>query len=374
MTAHAKLSASGSSRWLNCPGSVEAEDGIKDKGSFFAQEGTCAHELAELVLAQGGSCKDWVGKTLVENNAFSVDQVMVDYVQVYVDYVKSVGGFQDYERRVDYSEWVPGGFGTSDCLAVVDDTLYVIDLKYGKGVKVDAFENTQGILYALGAWSEMNLIHDFDKVRIVIVQPRLDHIDEWELGVDELMRWGAFISERAELALSKNAERVAGEKQCQWCKAKATCPALESFTRKILINDFDSLESPDKLTDQQLRDALDAKKLIIGWLDAVESLVTERLESGEPFEGFKLVAGRSLRKWGDESVAARVVFDLVGEDAYEKKLISPAKAEKILGKSKKAAISELVVKPEGKPTLTPESDKRPAINLQDSDFDVLTDN
>jgi hypothetical protein len=217
------------------------------------------------------------------------------------------------------------------------------------------------------------LIHDIEKIVIVIIQPRLDHIDEWSLSVEELLKWGAWISERAELALSADAERAPGEKQCQWCKAKATCPALERYTKRILMSDFDCLESPEKLDDDQLREALEAKKLIVGWLEAVEKLVVERLESGEQFPGFKLVAGRSLRKWVDEESASKVLVQLVGDDAFERKLLSPSKAEKLLGKTRKGGIEDIIIKPEGKPTLAPESDKRPAINLQESDFEVLTD-
>jgi len=172
MTAHAKLSASGSHRWAHCPGSVKAEEGIADRSSIAADEGTAAHELAELVLTHGGACHDWIGKRLIESNAYTVDQEMADYVQQYVDYVKSHSGQHEYEQLVDFSEWVPGGFGTADALVLDGNTLRVIDLKYGKGVQVDAFENTQGLLYALGAMSDYEYIAEIEKVVICIVQPR----------------------------------------------------------------------------------------------------------------------------------------------------------------------------------------------------------
>lgn len=372
MTAHAKLSASGSARWLACPGSVEAERGLGDKSSFAAAEGTAAHELGEMCLVNGTNASDYLGQNLPDNNEWEVTPEMADAVQVYVDYVRNLGGEQSYEIRVDFSDWVPEGFGTSDAIAVVGKTLHVIDLKYGKGLRVDAENNSQGMLYGLGAYSEYELSHDIDTVVITIVQPRLDHIDEWEISVPDLMKWGEWVSQRAELCQEPDAERVAGEKQCQWCKAQATCPEQKAHAERILMVDFDDVSEQkpvNTLSDEQLRAALEGKKLVLSWLDAVEKLAAERLANGEGFPGFKLVAGRSVRQWGDEEQAAVTLSDKLGDDAYTRKLLSPAQAEKALGKAKAKELADLIVKGEGKPTLVPESDKRPAVNITASDFD-----
>lgn len=372
MTAHARLSASGSHRWINCPGSVKAEEGFPDTTSLAASEGTAAHELAELVLINGGTCFDWIGKPLPDNNAFTVDQTMAEYVQEYVDYVVALGGDQEYEIRVDFSEWVPDGFGTSDALVIKGSTLYVVDLKYGKGVLVEAEENTQGMLYALGALEEYGYLYDIEKVVIVIVQPRRDHISEWTLSKSDLLKRGEWISQRAELANEPDAKRVPGESQCQWCKAKATCPALMALTHQTVAADFENLDcmvNPDQLGDEDLRKALDNKALIVSWFDAVEKHVFSRIEAGEEFKGYKLVEGRSLRQWRDEGEAAAVLETLLEDDAYERKLLSPSKAEKAVGKTKAGELESLIVKPKGKPTLVPESDKRPPIGATADDFD-----
>ena len=294
MTAHAKLSASGSARWINCPGSVKAEEGFPDSTSIFADEGTMAHELAQLALELGGLAFDWEGLTLPENNATPVTREMCEYVQEYVNYVNILPGECFIEQQVDFSPWVPEGFGTCDAIVIDDEHLHVIDLKYGKGVPVYAENNTQGILYALGAYNELNQIYGFQKITIHIAQPRLDTATEWTLSIDELMAWGERISQAAQATQDPDAERIPSEKACQWCKAKAVCPALLAKTEAVLMSAFDDLDpvNPDQLTDEQIVTVLDNKKLIVAWLGAVEDHVTEKLKSGEEFTGYKLVAGR----------------------------------------------------------------------------------
>lgn len=373
MAAHAKLSASGSHRWLYCPGSVKAEESLPNTSSIHADEGSAAHELAELTLNGSGNASDWLGKQLIDNNAHTVTDEMADNVQVYVDYVRGFSGEHAYEQRIDFSEWVPNGFGTSDAVVVQDDVIRVIDLKYGKGIRVDAEENTQAILYALGVYAEYELLKDIKTIVITIVQPRLDHIDEWEITVEELLKRGEWIRQRAEEAISPNAERVPGESQCHWCKAKATCPALLNYTHSAIMSDFETLDlvNVDRLNDEQLRGALDAKKLIIGWLDAVEDHIKERVEKGDSFTGYKLVAGRSTRSWLDDKAASEALELTLGDSAWEKKLLSVAKAEKALGKANIGTVSDLIVKSSGKPTLVPDSDKRPALGASADDFDCL---
>lgn len=372
MTAHPKLSSSGSHRWLNCLGSVEAEEGLKDSTSAAALEGSAAHELGELVLTRGGSCQDWVGKPLIEYNEFIITQEMADYIQEYVDFVKTLPGEHYYEERVDFSDWVPEGFGTSDVITIGDGFICCADLKYGKGLKVEAENNPQAMLYALGAYAEYELTHEIREVIIYIHQPRLDHVSEWRISIEDLLKWGAWVVSQCEIIAEGNAPRTPGEKQCRWCKAKATCPALKSYTENIIMAEFDELDAPPDpttLNPSQLSNILDAKKLIESWLSAVESHAKETLENGDDFPGFKLVEGRSVRRWADESEAAETLGNLLGEQAYEKKILTPAKAEKALGKAKKADIQELIIKPQGAPTLAPESDKRPALNISEKDFD-----
>lgn len=370
--SHAKFSASGSARWLACPGSISAEQGIRGTTSPAAEYGTCCHELADIALAEGLSCFDLVGKRLIENNEFVVDRESAEFVQEYVDYVRNLGGEQAYEIRLDFSEWIPEGFGTSDAIVLNGDTLYVCDLKMGKGIRVDAEDNSQGLLYALGAYNDYAMIYDIKRVVIAIIQPRLDHISEWEISTADLLKWGEWASSRADMCLEPDAVRVAGEKQCQWCKAQAKCPAQKQHAERIAMVDFDDVSEQkpvNTLTDDELRQALEGKKLVMSWLDAVEKLVVERLNAGEGFDGFKLVAGRSVRQWSNEADAEKALADMLGDDAYTKKLLSPAQAEKSLGKAKAKDIADYVVKAEGKPTLAPESDKRKAVNITVNDFD-----
>jgi hypothetical protein len=354
---------------MACPGSVAAEAGIPDQTSRFAEEGTLAHNLMEEALGSGMPC-----------SRLSVDSEMVEHVQTYVDYVNSLvlpGDSVFIERRVDFSEWVPEGFGTADTVVMNGDRIHIVDLKYGKGVPVYAENNPQAMLYALGAYAEFSFVADFDTVRISIVQPRLDSISEWEISVTDLLKFGETARQAAEATQDPNAKRIPGEKQCRFCKAKATCPALYKMTADTLMADFEQIDEapqPNKLTDEQLRVAIENKPLIEAWLGSVELVVKQRLIDGGKFDGFKLVEGRTVRKWSNEDQAGELLVDLLGESSsYTKKIISPAQAEKLLGKKDKALIADEIVSPRGAVTLAKKSDPRPAITSVTADFDTLDD-
>ena len=372
MKAHAKLSASGSHRWLYCAGSIKAEEGRPDKKSFFADEGSAAHELMEICLTENCSPFDFVGKPLIEYNEFIVTQEMAEAIEYYINYVKLYGtqrsGIMEVETHLQFHEWVPDGYGTADTVIFNGTEVDIFDLKFGKNI-VSAQENTQGLLYMLGAAD--HLFNEPQTFRFHIVQPRLDHIDTWTLTRKELLERAEWVRERATLALTDNAPRTPGEKQCHYCKAKADCPALAKLTTDVLMTDFDAMQTvnPDRLDDETLRKAMDAKKLIVSWLDAVEEQITSTINDTGSFPGYKLVEGRSLRQWSSDSEAEKRLTQLLGDDAYERKVLSVAKAEKTLGKKRVAEIADLVEKPQGKPTLAPESDPRPSIFDVSAEFD-----
>lgn len=372
--AHAKLGASSSARWLTCPASVRMQEGEKDTTSAAAAEGTAAHALAEESLRSGNCPSNFIGEHF---EGFEVDDLMAYNVSQYFDYVMDIAHNCDdlmIEQRLSYSNWVPKGFGTADAIVIEDGTAHIIDLKYGKGIAVYAEENTQGQLYALGVLQEYEWLHDIDRFIIHIVQPRLSNYSEWAISKEDLLKFGAYAKERAELALRDDAPFGPSAKACQWCKAQARCEALARHNVEVIGADFDDLDNIEppcagKMTNEQLAQLLPNIDLINGWLKALQEKALEEALSGQ-MPGYKAVAGRSIRKWGDEAAAEKFLRQtrkLKVDQAYTKKLISPTQAEKIIGK-KDQKLQALIVKPEGKPTLAPADDKRPAINAAD-DFE-----
>ena len=380
---HAKLSASGSSKWLNCPGSVEAESKIPNKQSVYAEEGTLAHELADICLKGGFEAKKYIGKSVAydENKSSIITEEMAKFVQEYIDYVLAyeTKNSQLYtEDRVDFSNIVPDGFGTMDAAILDYDTgiCHIFDLKYGQGVEVSAVENTQAQLYALGFYNELKCLDVIKSFKIHIVQPRIFNYSSWEITLDDLVKFGEYASKKANEALTPNAPRTPGEKQCKWCNAKATCPALKKHTEDTILSSFDDLNDKDptskgniftnQLNDEQLKLILDNKNLIEDFLKSVEQHIYDRVLNGEKFEGYKLVEGRSNRKWVDD--AEEVLKNKLGKHAYEKKLIGITAAGK---KLKKDEIEELTYKPEGKLQLVPASDKRKEVTKTIDHFDKI---
>lgn len=374
MSDHALLSASGSHRWLNCPGSVDAEKGYKDSGSIHALEGTRAHDLAELCFDNDCFADEYLGSEL---DGGVIDDDMVHHINGYISYVREMckgADHFDVEQRLDFSRIVPNGFGTSDVVAIKGNQLIIIDLKYGKGIEVSAEDNPQLMLYALGALDEYDWLTDIDEVVMCIYQPRKNNVSEFSMTAAELDLFGEFVAERAKLALSGNAPREPGETQCQWCKAKATCPALHEYTQQVIgaeFDDLDAMDNPDAIPVTSLKLILDNKKLIEGYLSAVEKHAMSLAEENK-LPGYKLVEGRSQRRWKDEQIAVKVLSEQYDDsDLYERKFVSPAKAEKLLGKKGKEQLNDLVEKPRGKPTLAPESDKRKPIGDCSDDFENI---
>jgi hypothetical protein len=381
---HAKLSASGSSKWINCPGSIEAESKVVKNQSVYAEEGTLAHELADMCLKQKVDASTFIGKTIFVKSdgktlSTVVDKEMAKFVQEYLDYVLSfeTKNSQLYtEDKVDFSNIAPGGFGTLDSAILDYDSgvCHIFDLKYGQGVEVSAIENTQGQLYALGFYNELKCLDVIKSFVIHIVQPRKWNFSKWEISIKDLIAFGEFAKTKAKEALTPGAKRVPGYKQCEFCSAKASCTALDKFTQEVISADFDNLDNVDSdvITNERVKLILDNKKLIESFLNAVENKTFERLLKGEKIPGYKIVEGKSNRKWIDDAEAR--LIEKLGDEAFEKSLIGITAAEKKLNKKE---VNDLTYKPPGKLTMAPESDKRPAvtsiiddfINLNDTDYE-----
>jgi len=375
---HARLSAAGSSMWMNCSGSIVAQEVFReqhpdfDDSSEFAAEGTAVHILGETCLINGSDAKNYLGTSIdVEGELFEVTQEMVDAVQEYLDTVRAVKGKLYVEVKLDVSPWIEDGFGTADAVVITDDgVVHIFDLKYGKGVKVNAEKNSQAMIYALGVFFKFDLIYDIKEYVLTIVQPRMDHIDTYIVSNADLDEFGKDVSFAAQQALEEDAPRVPSETACRWCIAKPTCIELREHSIKHAMEGFEIVKQegePDEVDLKSLSGVLEQLPLVNKWVKAVTGYAEERLKTGKEVPGYKLVAGRGSRRWYDAKIVEkklRNVKKIHVSDIFITKLISPAQAEKLLGKTHNI-ILEQIEKVPGKPTLAPLRDKRPAVNVEE---------
>ena len=375
---HAKLSASGAKRWMSCTPSAQLETQFKDEGSSYASEGTFAHELAELLINYNlrNIKKSAFEKKLeiLKGNEFFSEELH-DYI---ADYARTVYEFVNEARAVcsdaavfteqhlDFSKYVPEGFGTGDVVIIADGELHVIDLKYGKGVGVSAEENPQLRMYGLGAVSNFGMLYDIERVRMTIIQPRLDNTTSETLSVEALEKWGNdVVKPLAALAIDGKGEFKPGD-HCRFCKARKTCRARAEENLKLAAYEFK--EAPT-LSDEEIAEILGAAEKLSAWVLDIQEYVLAQALDGKKFPGWKLVEGRSNRKYLDEIKVAEALIAAGFDEAvlYEKKLYGITAMEKITGKKVFAdALKDLIIKPQGKPVLVAESDRRPEINSTES--------
>ena len=368
---HALLSASSAHRWIACPPSALLSKKFEDSSSSFAQEGTDAHTLAQHKLEKllGLPTRD-----PTESLSF-YDEEMNDHAENYAAFVleqveKAKETCVDpqvlIEQKLDFSRYVPEGFGHVDCLIISDGTLTVIDYKYGLGIKVSSERNPQMFCYALGGLALFDRIYDIDNVRLVIYQPRRENISEYTISKSELIQWAEdVLSPTAELASKGEGEYKAGE-HCQFCKAKATCRKRAEHNLELAKYDF---EVPATLDHDEIAVILTKADEVVSWVSDVKEYALKEALNGTKFEGFKLVAGRSNRKYTDEAAAADLVI-AAGKDPYEKKLLGITAMTALLGKKAfEDILGGLTYKPPGKPVLVTADDKRPEFNSAYEDFD-----
>lgn len=369
---HAVLSASGSNRWLHCHPSARLEEPIEEKPSVYAAEGTEAHSVAEKKL------RNWIEghpRRKVKAATGEMDEATnfyKDYVLEVYNKEKKKSDIADLfiEVQVDLTPWIPEGFGTSDAVIVSNHTLHVIDFKYGEGVKVNAPHNPQLTIYAAGVMALYDCLYDFEKVQLHIVQPRRDHISTWELTTQELADWMENVVKPAAIeAWNGEGEQQAGD-WCKFCRAKGNCNARAA--RMKAIDERYQRMCGMLLTDQQIAELLPELPGIIDWAKEVQEFALDQALKGTCYKGYKVVEGVSRRQITDENKVAEALQNAGFEYKSimtQPKLQAITKLEKLVGKKDFEEIAGVwVVKPQGKPTLVPESDKRPAIGVVTNDF------
>lgn len=379
---HAELPPSSAERWKNCPGSVTLSKQFpQDTTSTYAEEGTHAHSVAELKLRYVNgeiNSSNFTRKlNKLKKSEFwcgEMDEATNFYMDAVLEIKSGMGEDAELliEQHFNLDEYVPESFGTSDAVVIGNGVINVIDLKYGKGVKVDAVNNSQLRLYGLGAAGLFEGIYDFDRVRMTIIQPRLDHISSEEISLEELRRWAAEeIRPAAEEALA-GSERTACGDWCQFCPAKAVCRARADYCLELARDEF---KAPALLTTEEIGEVLRRAEAIKKWAADIADYALQQALAGEHYDGWKVVEGRSNRKYADEvKVADRLKQEGFDEAMlYERKLLGLTAMEKLVGKKKLTeTLGELIIKPAGKPVLVPESDKRDAISTAEqakADFD-----
>jgi len=380
MANHARLfSASGSKTWLSCAAAATAQLEYDNNSNVHADLGTLVHKVGDLCLASKDSrdAEHYIGKDLKKyfpdgllvSTVFPAD--MAPPIQSYIDYCRALqtrDSVMMVENRVSYRPWIAKeargkkneeGFGTADCLIVSDNILHCIDYKNGSGVHVDVKNNTQAMLYALGVYNELSFLYDFDKITMHIVQPRKQNICEWTISVKALLRFGKAVTKRSRQAVSKNPKFTPTPEGCQWCRKgmAGDCDALIAHTLAITSALFDDMTNPDKRT------LLDNKKLILSTIAAVEKNVIATLEAGDEFDGYKLVEGRTTRKW-TEDAADYLQENYDPDEIYLTKIIGVTLGDKLLSKEE---MSQHTFKAQGSPVLAPESDRRKSIQTDVTD-------
>uniref|UniRef100_UPI00374E2BCD DUF2800 domain-containing protein n=2 Tax=Actinomycetota TaxID=201174 RepID=UPI00374E2BCD len=374
---HAILSASGAHRWLSCPPSARLEASLPESTSPAAEQGTVAHALAEWKLRRAlhdapttKPVSDWIDTEM--------DQLTDDYVAFIQEQLRETRRVCGdpvvlIEQRLDFSHIVPGGFGTGDCVIIAEPALQIIDLKYGQGVLVDAEHNPQLMLYALGALHAFGPLYAIDEVAVTIYQPRRSNISTWTIPVTDLEAWAEeTVKPRAVLAAKGDGDFVSGE-WCRFCKLSATCRARAQANLALAKLEF---APPAELTDTEIADVLARLPELKAWATDVEAhALSLAVNQGKQWAGFKLVEGRSIRKYIDEAKVAEVAQAAGITDIWQQRLKTITALEKQLGKKRfNELFAGLVVKPAGKPALVPETDKRPALKTcgADTEFSPIT--
>ena len=365
MSKHALLSPSGSHRWLNCTPSALLESKFPGGSSSAAEEGTAAHAFCEHKLKKALRRRS---KRPVSN--YDSDE-MQEYTDSYVDYVLEQIEVAKQtckdpmvliEQKVDFSEYVPDVYGTADCIIVSDDTLQIIDFKYGLGVLVHAEQNTQLMCYSIGALNIFDSLYDIKQVTMHIFQPRRENVQSWTIPVDELKVWAENeLKPKAQMALNGEGEYNPGE-WCQFCKAAVRCRARAEEKLRLAQQEF---KMPPLLTDSEIEEVLTILPDLTKWADGILAYATDAaVNHGKEWNGFKVVEGRSVRKYKDEDKVAQAAKDHGYTDIYRQSLITMTEMQKLMGKKNfEVILGDLIVKPKGKPTLVPVTDKRPAIDV-----------
>jgi len=385
---HALLGASAAHRWMHCPPSARLTEDMEDSSSIFAQEGTLAHELGELELnyqLKNITKRKYNAelKKIQADELYSAD--MPDHVGVYTGYVmerlaeakaRSKDALAFLEQRLDFSSWVPEGFGTGDTVIISDGVIEIVDLKYGKGVEVSAIDNPQMMLYALGAYHEYDWLYAPERVKMTIVQPRIDNISSFEMTVEDLLKWAEEdCKPAAEKAWKGEGELHAGD-HCRFCKVRSTCKARADYNITFIESKRDAdqeLRSLHLLDPEEISEVLSRALEIKNWLKDVEESALNAALEGERYPGFKLVEGRSNRIISDieEAVATLKMEEYTEDQIYNIKLKGITDLEKLLGKKMfEQLLGPYIMKPPGKPTLVSETDKRPELNSAADDFDL----
>ena len=376
MANHAYLAASASARWLQCPPSAKLCAQEEDKGSPYAQQGTDAHALCQYMLesALGRECLD------PTEDLIWYDGEMREAAEGYRDFVleqilEAKKLCKDplicVEQVLDFSKWVEHGFGTGDCVIIADDLLHIIDFKYGVGVLVSAEDNPQLKLYALGALDTFGDLYDIRRIKLSIYQPRRANVDSWELSREDLLTWADnTLAPAAKLAYAGEGDFHAGD-HCIFCKAKATCRARAEYNLEVAQQD---LAEPPTLSEEEIARILTRIDSLISWAEDIKTYALRQALSGTVFPGFKLVEGKSNRRFTDEALAAKIAAD-AGYEPYEQKLLGVTAMQKQMGKKRfEELLGSYVTKPRGKPVLAPESDKRNPFNSAENDFQEEKEN